>query len=81
MQSERSGIQITSALIFMIVALLLLFASVWIGLAFANQLVDADQPADHGRRPGAQRRPPGPGAGGRAGQRRVRACSAAPSTA
>ena len=39
MESERSGIQITSALIFMIVALLLLFASVWIGLAFANQLV------------------------------------------
>jgi two-component system nitrogen regulation sensor histidine kinase NtrY len=39
MQSERSGIQITSALIFMIVALLLLFASVWIGLALANQLV------------------------------------------
>lgn len=39
MQSERSGIQITSALIFMIVALLLLFASVWVGLVFANQLV------------------------------------------
>jgi two-component system nitrogen regulation sensor histidine kinase NtrY len=39
MQSERSGIQITSALIFMIVALLLLFASVWVGLALANQLV------------------------------------------
>ena len=39
MQRERSGIQITSALIFMIVALLLLFASVWIGLALANQLV------------------------------------------
>jgi two-component system, NtrC family, nitrogen regulation sensor histidine kinase NtrY len=39
MQSERSGIQITSALIFMIVALLLLFASMWIGLALANQLV------------------------------------------
>src|SRR3954471_19604394 len=39
MQSERSGIQITSALIFMIVALLLLFASVWIGLGLANQLV------------------------------------------
>ena len=39
MQSERSGIQITSALIFMIVALLLLFASVWIGLALANELV------------------------------------------
>ena len=38
MQGERSGIQITSALIFMIVALLLLFASVWVGLVFANQL-------------------------------------------
>lgn len=39
MQSERSGIQITSALIFMIVALLILFASIWVGLAFATQLV------------------------------------------
>lgn len=39
LQSERSGIQITSALIFMIVALLLLFASVWVGLNLANQLV------------------------------------------
>lgn len=38
MDRERSGIQITSALIFAIVALLLLFASVWIGLNFANEL-------------------------------------------
>lgn len=35
---QRSGIQITSALIFGIVALLLLFAAVWIGLTFANEL-------------------------------------------
>ncbi len=38
MERERSGIQVTSALIFGIVALLLLFASVWVGLTFANQL-------------------------------------------
>ena len=74
MQSERSGIQITSALIFMIVALLLLFASVWIGLGSGQPAGGADRPADHGRRSGAQRRSAGPGAGGWAGQRRVRAC-------
>lgn len=39
LESGRSGIQITSALLFMIVALLLLFAAVWIGLVFANRLV------------------------------------------
>src|SRR5262249_44466534 len=38
MERNRSGIQVTSALIFGIVALLLLFAAVWIGLSFANQL-------------------------------------------
>ena len=38
MERERSGIQVTSALIFGIVALLLLFASVWVGLTFANEL-------------------------------------------
>ena len=39
MERERSGIQITSALIFAIVALLLLLASVWVGLNIANSLV------------------------------------------
>jgi two-component system, NtrC family, nitrogen regulation sensor histidine kinase NtrY len=38
MERNRSGIQVTSALIFGIVALLLLFAAVWIGLSFANEL-------------------------------------------
>ena len=38
MERDRSGIQVTSALIFGIVALLLLFAAVWIGLNFANEL-------------------------------------------
>jgi two-component system nitrogen regulation sensor histidine kinase NtrY len=37
-QSERRGIQITSALIFAIVALLLLLSSIWIGLNFADRL-------------------------------------------
>jgi two-component system, NtrC family, nitrogen regulation sensor histidine kinase NtrY len=39
LESGRSGVQITSALLFMVVALLLLFAAVWIGLNFANRLV------------------------------------------
>jgi two-component system nitrogen regulation sensor histidine kinase NtrY len=38
LQSERSGIQITSALIFGIVALLLLLAAIWVGLNFADRL-------------------------------------------
>ncbi|HET6521502.1 MAG TPA: PAS domain-containing sensor histidine kinase [Geminicoccaceae bacterium] len=38
MESRRSGIQVTFALIFGIVALLLLLAAVWVGLSFANQL-------------------------------------------
>ena len=64
MQSERSGIQITSALIFMIVALLL---AVRIGLdrlGAGQSAGGADQPTDHCRQPGAQRRPSGPGARG-----------------
>ena len=81
MQSERSGIQITSALIFMIVALLLLFASVWIGLALANQLVAPISrlitAADRVRGGDLLARVPEDGPD----DRRVRACSAAPSTA
>ena len=38
MESRRSGIQVTFALIFGIVALLLLLAAVWVGLSFANRL-------------------------------------------
>lgn len=38
LERQRSGIQVTSALIFGIVALLLLFAAVWIGLTLANEL-------------------------------------------
>lgn len=37
-ETERSGIQITSALIFMTVALLLLMAAVWLGIGFADRL-------------------------------------------
>ena len=81
MQRERSGIQITSALIFMIVALLLLFASVWIGLAFANQLVAPISrlitAADRVRGGDLLARVPEDGPD----DRRVRRCSAAPSTA
>ena len=38
LESERSGIQITFVLIFVVVALLVLFSSVWVGLHFANRL-------------------------------------------
>lgn len=39
LESERSGIQITSALVFAIVAILLLLAAVWVGLHLADHLV------------------------------------------
>ena len=39
MQSERWEIQITSALLFVIVALLILFASVWVGLNFSDRII------------------------------------------
>ncbi|SDF71714.1 two-component system, NtrC family, nitrogen regulation sensor histidine kinase NtrY [Limimonas halophila] len=38
LQGKRSDIQITFALIFMVVALLLLMAAVWVGLSVANHL-------------------------------------------
>jgi two-component system nitrogen regulation sensor histidine kinase NtrY len=38
LERERSGIQITFVLIFVVVALLVLFAAVWVGLHFANRL-------------------------------------------
>ena len=38
LEGKRADLQITFALIFMVVALLLLMAAVWVGLVFANQL-------------------------------------------
>lgn len=38
LEGERRVIEITFAMIFVVVALLLLFAAVWVGLTFANQL-------------------------------------------
>ena len=38
LESERSGIQITFVLIFVVIALLVLLASVWVGLHFANRI-------------------------------------------
>jgi two-component system nitrogen regulation sensor histidine kinase NtrY len=38
LEGKRSDLQITFAAIFLVVALLLLLAAVWVGLAFANQL-------------------------------------------
>ncbi len=39
LESERSTVQITQALIFLVVALLLLLAAVWFALSFASRLV------------------------------------------
>ncbi|MEE8188725.1 MAG: HAMP domain-containing protein, partial [Kiloniellales bacterium] len=38
LEGQRSELQITFALIFVVVALMLLLAAVWVGLAFANRL-------------------------------------------
>jgi len=38
LEGRRSGLQITFAMIFIVVALLLLLTAVWVGLAFANYL-------------------------------------------
>ena len=39
LESRRSGIQITFTLLYVIVALMLLFAAVWMGLMFSNHLI------------------------------------------
>ncbi|MFP6772183.1 MAG: PAS domain-containing sensor histidine kinase [Alphaproteobacteria bacterium] len=39
LEGARTDIQLTSALIFIVVALMLLMAAIWLGLTFANQLV------------------------------------------
>jgi len=39
LESQRSGIEITFVLIFVVVALLILLAAIWVGLVFANKLV------------------------------------------
>jgi len=38
LEGQRSGIQITFSLIFVVVALMLLLAAIWLGLTFANRL-------------------------------------------
>ncbi|RMD61562.1 MAG: PAS domain-containing sensor histidine kinase [Alphaproteobacteria bacterium] len=38
LEGKRSGLQLTFALIFVVVALMLLLAATWVGLSFANQL-------------------------------------------
>ena len=40
LEGARTDIQLTSALIFIVVALMLLMAAIWLGLTFANRLVD-----------------------------------------
>jgi two-component system nitrogen regulation sensor histidine kinase NtrY len=39
LESRRSGIQITFTLLYVTVALMLLFAAVWMGLVFANRII------------------------------------------
>ena len=39
LEGSRTDIQLTSALIFIVVALMLLMAAIWLGLTFANRLV------------------------------------------
>lgn len=38
LEGKRSGLQLTFTAIFVVIALMLLLASIWVGLAFANQL-------------------------------------------
>ncbi|MGH6946285.1 MAG: ATP-binding protein [Kiloniellales bacterium] len=38
LEGQRSGIQVTFALLFAVIALMLLLAAIWVGLAFANYL-------------------------------------------
>jgi len=38
LDSQRSGIQITFAMVYVVVGLMLLFSAVWVGLIFANRL-------------------------------------------
>ncbi len=39
LEGRRSGIQITFAMVFIMVAILLLLAAIWVGLVFANRLI------------------------------------------
>ena len=40
LEGQRSGLQITFAMVFIVVALLLLLAAIWVGLVFANRLIE-----------------------------------------
>jgi two-component system nitrogen regulation sensor histidine kinase NtrY len=40
LEGQRSGFQVTFALVFLIIALLFLFAAVWFGINFATQMVE-----------------------------------------
>jgi two-component system, NtrC family, nitrogen regulation sensor histidine kinase NtrY len=39
LEGRRSGIQVTFAMVFIMVAILLLLAAIWVGLVFANRLI------------------------------------------
>ncbi|MFM8680629.1 MAG: ATP-binding protein [Alphaproteobacteria bacterium] len=39
LEGQRSGIQVTFAMVFILVAVLLLLAAIWVGLVFANRLI------------------------------------------
>ena len=40
LEGQRSGIQVTFAMLFILVAMLLLLAAIWVGLVFANRLIE-----------------------------------------
>ena len=62
LEGQRSGLQITFAVIYILVAMLFLAAAMAIGIHFAAQLARSDQPAGRRRRTGARRRSVGAGA-------------------
>ena len=80
LDQNRSGLQVTFALIFALVALLVLSAAVLIGLVLANQIARPIGAADPGGRAGARRRPRGARAGDPQPRTRSPGCRA-PSTA
>ncbi len=62
LEQRRFGVQIAFALMYAVIAMILLLSSIWIGLNFANRLVAPSAP-DHRGRPGRFRQSLCTGAG------------------
>ena len=69
LEARRLGIQIAFALMFAVIALIVLLSSAWIGFDFANQAGCPDPPPDRRRQRGLDRQPAHPGAGSPIGRR------------